>query len=182
MADICSTKCDLRLKSLVKALDQLDSLGYKRSKAQRQFHKAFISAHLKKICGDEIYRDLGRILKGYELDELESDVIPCTPQISGKTMAVALFAAAYIFTQPSAEISFFSTGRHASRKILALIWEMVVKLAGSADVVVVYNQECLEVRGPGTTTSKCYSYPSRVQINNPGTVGEHMHVSRRRLQ
>ncbi len=162
---------DLRLKSLVKALNQLDSLGYKRSKGQRQFHKAFIGACLKKIYGDEIYRDLGRILKEYDLDELKSDVILCTPRRFGKTMAVALFAAAYIFTQPSAEISIFSTGRRASRKILALIWQMIVKLAGSAGIVVAYNQECLEVRGPGTTTSKCYSYPSRVQIDSRGIAG-----------
>lgn len=154
-----------RLKALIKALNRLDELGYKRSKGQRQFHKAFIGACLKKIYGDEIYRDLGHLLAEYDLEELKSDVILCTPRRFGKTMSVALFAAAYLLTQPNAELSIFSTGRRTSRKILALIWQMVVKLAGTPSVVVIYNQECLEVRGAGEFTSKCYSYPSKVQID-----------------
>ncbi len=160
----------LRLKALLNALAKLDTLGYKRSKGQYTFHKAFIGACLKKIYGEDIYRDLNRLLKEYDLEELRSDVIICTPRRFGKTMSVALFVAAYLLTQPNAEISIFSTGRRASRKILALIWQIIVKLAGTPSIVVVYNQEALEVRGTGDFTSKCFSYPSKVQIDNFGKI------------
>ncbi len=151
-----------RLKSLINALNRLDALGYRRSKGQRQFHRAFIGACLKKIYGEAIYADLAKLLREYDLDQLKSDVIICTPRRFGKTMSVALFVAAYLYTQPNAEISIFSTARRASRKILALVWQMVVRLAGSHKCVVSYNQELLEIQGPGDQTNKCHSYPARV--------------------
>lgn len=151
-----------RIKSLINALNRLDALGYRRSKGQRQFHRAFIGACLKKIYGDAIYTDLANLLHEYDLDQLKSDVIICTPRRFGKTMSVALFVAAYLYTQPNAEISIFSTARRASRKILALVWQMVVRLAGSHNCVVAYNQELLEIHGPGDQTNKCHSYPARV--------------------
>jgi hypothetical protein len=159
------TTGDTRLKSLINTLERLDGLGFKRSKGQRLFHKAYIGACLKKIYGPDLYKNLGRLLREYDLDELRSDVILCTPRRHGKTMSVALFVAAYMYTQPNCEVSIYSTGRRASRKILAQIWKMVVTLAGTQDVVQVYNQEALEIKGPGQFTSKCFSYPSKVQID-----------------
>ncbi len=163
------TEGDLRLKELINALNKLDIIHdgkYKRSKGQRIFHKAFIGAALKKIYGKDIYRNLQRLLIEYDLDELRSDVIVCTARRFGKTMSVALFVAAYILTQPNAEVSIFSTGRRASRKILALIWKIIVDLTGDPSVIVTYNMEILEVKSGGNSISKCLSYPSKVQIDN----------------
>lgn len=169
-AELSATKIqttgDSKLKALMHALERLDALGFKRSKSQKLFHKAYIGACLKKIYGPDLYKNLGRLLREYDLDELRSDVILCTPRRHGKTMSVALFVAAYMFTQPNCEISIYSTGRRASRKILAQIWKMVVTLAGTQEIVKVYNQEALEIIGTGQFTSKCFSYPSKVQIDN----------------
>lgn len=164
------TEGDHKLKALVKTLNRFDEIlkgKYLRSKGQRTFHKAFIGACLRKIFGTDIYRNLSRLLVEYDLDELRSDVIICTPRRFGKTMSVALFVAAYILTQPDAEISIFSTGRRASRKILALIWKMVVDFTGDSSIVVTYNMEALEVKNiSGHSIGKCFSYPSKVQIDN----------------
>ena len=159
---------DQRLKALIKALARLDELGYRRSRGQLVFHKAFVAACLKKIYGEDLYRNVARLMREYELDELRSDVIVCAPRRFGKTMGVAMFVAAYLLTQPSAEISIFSTGRRASKKILALICQMVVRLAGTTSVIQTYNLEELHVRGPGDVASRCLSYPSRQQIDECG--------------
>ncbi len=154
-----------RLKSLMDALNRLDELGYRRSKGQRVFHKAFIGACLTKIYGGEIHADLSSLLRRFDLDRLKSDVIVQSPRRTGKTMGTALFAAAYIMTQKDASVSIFSTAQRASRKLLALIWQMVVKLAGTAAVVKTYNQETLEVYALDGTVNSCFSYPCRVQID-----------------
>jgi hypothetical protein len=158
------TTGDIRLKSLVNALNRLDTLGFKRSKGQMMFHKAYIGACLKKIYGQDLYKNLARLLREYDLDELRSDVILTTPRRHGKTISVALFVAAYMYTQPDCEISIYSTGRRASKKLLAQIWKMVILLAGTQEIVRVYNQEALEIAGTGQFNSKCFSYPSNVQI------------------
>lgn len=163
-----NTEGDLKLKALIKALNRFDVIHkgkYKRSKGQRIFHKAFIGASLKKIYGNDIYKNLQKLLIEYDLDELKSDVILCTPRRWGKTMSVGLYVAAYLLTQPNAEVSIFSTGRRTSRKILALIWKMIVDFTGDHTVVVTFNQELLEVKSAGNGISKCYSYPSKVQID-----------------
>ena len=165
-----------RLKALIEHLNKLDK-WYKRSSGQRKFHKAFIGACLKKIYGDEIYRNLGRLLIEYDLQELQQDVLVVSTRRYGKTMAVALYVAAYILTQPNAEISIFSTGRRASRKILALIWQMVVKLAGTPSVVVRFNEENLEVKSADGTVSRCCSYPSKVQIDKLQCLKEQFYSS-----
>ncbi len=159
------TTGDERLEALIQALGRLDEVGFKRSSAQRKFHRAYMGACLRKIYGKDLYRNVGRIMREYELDQLRSDVIVCTPRRWGKTFSVALYVAAYLWSQPGCEVSIYSTGRRASRKILALIWKMVVSLSGTEECVVTFNQETLEIRGPHGKISKCHSYPSKVQIN-----------------
>lgn len=162
------TTGDEKLADLVEALDRLDEIGFKRSSAQRQFHRYYISACLKKIYGKDLNRNLARILKEHELEELRSDVIVSTPRRWGKTFSVALYVAAYLWSQPGCEVSIYSTGRRASRKILALIWKMVVALSGGESIIKEYNVENLVICGKRGGISKCFSYPSKVQIDAEG--------------
>jgi hypothetical protein len=157
---------DKNLKALIESLNRFDKLGFQRSKQQVLFHKTFISAILKLLYGQDIYKHIGRLLEEYELDELRPDVIVCTPRRFGKTTSVALFVAALLWTQAGFSVDIYSTGRRASRKLLALIYKMVLLLSGSDNVVVTYNQETLEIKTPSGVTSVCNSYPSKVQINS----------------
>ena len=155
-----------KLESLEKALNRLDE-WFLRSNDQRQFHKAFTTACLPKIFGDELTRNLHWLSKVYRFTQLRPDVLICTPRRRGKTMATALFAAAYAYSQPESEISIFSPGRRQSRKILALVWQMILKLANEdRKIIDAYNQEELKVHSQGGGISKVYSYPAKVQIDN----------------
>ena len=155
---------EARAKLLIKNLARLDELGFKRSKGQRTFHRAFMASCIRKIYGRDVYRNLEKVLREYELDDLRADVIVLSPRRWGKTMGVALFAAAYLCSQPGAEISIYSTGRRASKKLLALIWSMVVKLLGPASIIS-FNVEELCVRLPDGSATKCSSYPSNATID-----------------
>jgi hypothetical protein len=154
-----------RLNALISTLELLDTRGYRRSKSQREFHRHYISACLKKIFGKDLHRNLVRITEMFKLTEIRSDVIVCTPRRWGKTFSVALFVAAYIWSQPGCEVSIYSTGRRASRKLLLLIRKMIVAIAGSDDCITQFNEENLEVIGMWGVASKCCSYPSKVQID-----------------
>lgn len=155
-----------KLEALEEALNRLDE-WYPRSNEQRQFHKAMIIACLPKIFGDDLTRNLNWLSKKYGFKQLRPDVLICTPRRRGKTMATALFDSAYSYSQPEPETSVFSPGRRQSRKILALIWQMVLKLAGGDHKIVeTYNQEELKIHSAGGGISKIYSYPAKVQIDN----------------
>ncbi len=156
-----------RLRFLIETLARLDTLGYRRSKHQRWFHKAFIGASLKKIVGDDLYKNLGTLLEEFELDEIRTDVILYTPRRFGKTMAVALYLAGYLWTQPSCEVSVYSPGRRASTKLLVAVWKMLVALNGGQEKGAIYakNFETLECFGTGSSASVLHSYPSKVEIN-----------------
>ena len=158
---------DERLKRLNDTLAAFDEKGYRRSSGQKLFHKAFICASLKKIYGDDLDRNLVRLMKEYDLDELKNDVIVCTPRRFGKTTAVALFVASYLISQPDAEISIYSTGRRASKMILFLIYHLVLTYyygSGMEPGIEAINQEELRIRGCGIRRSSVHSYPSKVSI------------------
>lgn len=153
-----------KLEALENTLNRLDN-WYPRSNDQRQFHKAFIIACLPKIFGDELTRNLHWLSKRYGFTQLRPDVLICTPRRRGKTMATALFEAAYTYSQPEPESSIFSPGRRQSRKILALVWQMILKLANEDHKVIdTFNQEELKVHSEAGGISKVYSYPAKVQI------------------
>lgn len=157
---------DLKLRALIHALSRFDKLGWERSKHQIDFHKAFISAILKKIYGQEIHANLVRLLKEYAIDELRPDVVICTPRRYGKTTSVAMFVAAVLWAIPGFKIDIYSTGRRASMKLLALIYKFVTLLSGTDTVVDTYNKETLGIKTPSGEVSLCNSYPSKVQIND----------------
>ena len=155
-----------KLEALEKALNRLDE-WYPRSNDQRKFHKAVIIASLPKIFGDELTRNLHWLSKRYGFDRLRPDVLICTPRRRGKTMATALFEAAYSYSQSEVESSIFSPGRRQSRKILALVWQMVLKLANNdIKVIETFNQEELKIYSESGGISKVYSYPAKLQIDN----------------
>ena len=161
------TRGDARMKALIQTLDLLDTVGFPRFDAQREFHSYFIATILKKIYEEELYQNIGSIMKQFNLKKIRSDVLVCTPRRWGKTYAVALFCAAAIWALPEMTICIYSTGKRASKAMLVLIWKMIVAIAGSPEPIKVYNlQECeLQVRNMWGSMGKVSSYPSKEEIS-----------------
>ena len=155
---------DERLANLRQALKRLDTLGYMRSNHQREFHEVFISACLPQLYGKDLDRCLIRILEENDLDSIQSEVMVVTPRRWGKTMAVSLFLAAYLYTQPDADVCVYSIARRTSTMLVLKVYKMVVKLAGGTHVIKRSNQETLEVVNMYGGRSICNSYPAASKV------------------
>ena len=155
---------DERLANLRQALKRLDTLGYMRSAHQREFHEVFISACLPQLYGKDLDRCLIRILEENDLDSIQSEVMVVTPRRWGKTMAVSLFLAAYLYTQPDADVCVYSIARRTSTMLVLKVYKMVVKLAGGTHVIKRSNQEKLEVVNMYGGRSVCNSYPAASKV------------------
>ena len=155
---------DERLANLRQALKRLDTLGYMRSAHQREFHEVFISACLPQLYGKDLDRCLIRILEENDLDSIQSEVMVVTPRRWGKTMAVSLFLAAYLYTQPDADVCVYSIARRTSTMLVLKVYKMVVKLAGGTHVIKRSNQEKLEVVNMYGGRSICNSYPAASKV------------------
>ena len=165
---------DVNMQTLLDTLYLLDTLGFERSDAQRKFHAHFIAATLQHIYKEDLYRNLDAILRRFNLEKIRSNVLICTPRRWGKTFSVALFCAAYIWSQPKAIICIYSTGKRASKAMLMLIFRMVASLASAYGIVghgwcETYNlQECrLKVNNIRGSIGEVASYPSKIEVSFP---------------
>jgi len=156
---------DKRIRELRDALSQLDHLGFMRSSHQREFHEAFIGACLPQIYGEDFDRNLVKILRENSLDEIRCEIMVCCPRRWGKTMAVALYAAAYLWTQPEAEIIIYSIAKRTSSMMSSKIYNMIVKLCGGEHCVVTHNQEDLVITNMHGGESVLHSYPAASRIS-----------------
>ena len=156
---------DKRIRELRGALSQLDQMGFLRSSHQREFHEAFIGACLPQIYGEDFDRNLVKILRENDLDEIRCEIMVCCPRRWGKTMAVALFSAAYLWTQPDAEIIVYSIAKRTSSMLSSKIYNMVVKLAGGTHGISVHNQEELVLTNSCGGESVLHSYPAASRIS-----------------
>lgn len=156
---------DKRIRMLRTALEQLDHLGFRRSAHQRQFHEAFIAACLPQIYGKDLSRLLPKILKENNMEEIHSEIMVCCPRRWGKTMAVAIYAAAYLWTQPDAEVLIYSISKRTSTMLMQKVYNILSVLTGESLDVKVHNQEELEIVNAHGATSVCRCYPSSPKIS-----------------
>jgi hypothetical protein len=154
----------VRLKNLIQCLEKFDSLGYKRSRHQIEFHKAFIAANLKNILGEDLQPNLSRLVEEFGINEIKLDIIIDTPRRFGKTMGVSLFVASFLYTQPGKSVSIYSTGRRASKNILNKIKELLEKLTGSTACFDANNVENIVVHCMDGGKAFCSSFPSSINI------------------
>ncbi len=105
-----------------------------------------------------------RILEENDLDSIQSEVMVVTPRRWGKTMAVSLFLAAYLYTQPEADVCVYSIARRTSTMLVLKVYKMVVKLAGGTHVIKRSNQETLKIVNMYGSISVCNSYPAASKV------------------
>jgi hypothetical protein len=87
---------DMRVKKVMQTLDMFE--GYIRSPSQKDFHLQFLYACLPHIYGTvdfENHRE--RILKEHNLEDLDYEILVCTPRRWGKTVSVSMWCAALLY-------------------------------------------------------------------------------------
>lgn len=123
---------DKRCRRMVEALAYLDTQGFMRSKQQRMMHAAMLSLSLEQYYGDELQAHLVRLLREYNLTELRTEGLFTAPRRFGKTVAIAMFTAAEIVTQPGRkahevghDVLIYSNNQRASKMLLLQVYKMV---------------------------------------------------------
>ena len=157
---------DERLRRLRTTLEALYK-HFPPSQQQREFHDAFLTACLGQIYGKDLNKHLIRILRALRTDHLQAEVMICTPRRFGKTMAVVLFIAAWLLSQPDADACVYSIAGRTSNMFSAQVFNAVVTLLGNADRVKTFNQETLVVVNDYGGTSMMKAYPSNSKIRPP---------------
>jgi hypothetical protein len=113
-----------RVKQLIRAINLL---GY-RSDIQIMFHGEFIKASLAHLYGSAYDAMLPSLLNQFNVDRIEQETFCVMNRRNGKTFAVAMFAAAYLWVVPKCSITVFSHGIAMSSKLSALITDLVFEL------------------------------------------------------
>jgi len=131
---------DRYLREVERVLDSFE--GFKRSDAQKDFHRAFITAVLPHIYGPADFERYGeRIKRERGVEEMQQEVLVCCPRRFGKTTAVSMFVAALLYCVPDTWISCFSTGQRASTTLLDQAARFFNTLPGAKDKILKKNQE-----------------------------------------
>ena len=100
---------DRLLQKMRSALHFFDSTNdYERSAHQRQFHESMIAACIRHIYADEFADNFVQILEDNNWTSARQEIMICCPRRFGKTWAVGMFCAAYLYSIPSCEICIFS--------------------------------------------------------------------------
>lgn len=143
----------------------LRSIGLTYSDDQREFTDRMIAACAKLIYKNDLEPNLANLLQELKIDELHQELMAIMPRRYGKTMMVAAFVVALLFSIEGIEIGIFSTGRRASQKILELIYWFLLRL-GDMNIIK-HNVETIWIQGPHGPSDirKVSSYPSNVRIS-----------------
>jgi hypothetical protein len=106
----------------------LDSYKWSRQSNQIDFHEMMIKANLPTIFPAEWDADYDRILRMFSLTEHCAEAFIVCPRRFGKTVAVAMFCAVYMFIVPDASIAIFSTAQRTSGKMMQAIYLFMQEL------------------------------------------------------
>ena len=162
------SKGDKVMRRFWEALEELARQGYRRTPTQNKMIKAYLAACQRVVYREEFYDNVTEILKKLGVSELKQEVFVTAIRRCGKTYGVAMTVAALLYAVPSVEISIFSPGKRASKKLLQTIKRFVELLPGIDTAERSSNEETLWIRGPhGPLDIRlCNSYPSKVQIES----------------
>ena len=162
-----SLKGDHILNKLLKALDLLDSVGYKRSEQQIEFHNYFIGACLSLIYGSELPENLERLKLELKLLSIKKSIALLPPRRYGKTTSIALFVAACLYAFPEITIFVYSVAKRISVVFKKLVEEIFLALPSpkGGHQIKENNQETFSIISHSGLTSTVHCYPSNERIS-----------------
>jgi hypothetical protein len=147
---------DKRLRDIQRMLES--GIGITRSPDQVLFHTCFILACLPKIYGEQWNDHSLRVMKEFEVDKIDPEVLIVTARRWGKTYAVAMFVVALLLCVPGIQIAIFSTGSRASGSLYDIVMMMISRIPDGFNRIVKNTKEHLFVA--------CRSLPKGVSSNS----------------
>ena len=150
-----------------------------RSKSQTLFHEVFTYANFKNIYGDDYKANELRIKLEHDIDKLYEFVLLCVPRRHGKSVATAMFVAAFMYACRTTDaagictITLFSPARRQSQDLMKLV-KAQIKVLKSAGLDFEEggedNQERFSIYRDGIKKT-CVALPAR-QATTRGAGGQ----------
>lgn len=166
---------DKILERFYEALNALEEQGFKRTPIQNEMMTAYLGACMRVVYQQDFADRVTEILERLGVKELKQEIFVTAIRRCGKTYSVAMFVAAALYAIPEVEISIFSTGRRASKKLLHTIKRFVEMLPNMENTERSANEETMWIQGSEGPLDKrvVNSYPSKVQIENLNAYSPH---------
>ena len=152
---------DQMLESLEVCLAKFDTTEFRRSPEQKEMHLLWTQASVAQIYAAEYASKLPELLRRYKVPIFWPFVAIFATRRFGKTFAMAMFVAAFLWTQQRSVISVFSISQRTSKAMMDKILMMLQKLVPKDKElqVVTKNQEELRIINSIGVASNVYSYP-----------------------
>lgn len=145
---------DTIIEDLEVFLDQ-----FHRSFHQKLFQRAFLSACLRQIYGDEFQQHRHRVMAKFKFKNAKQQCLVSLPRRYGKTWGTALFIAAFSLHVSGQEVSIFSPSKRQSVMLLDTIYDFLVKF-NVTDRIMRRTEEKMVLKSLDGKTTKINSYPA----------------------
>jgi len=152
---------DVLMEQLRRALD---SFSVTRKPHQVRFHDKFMASRLPKIYTKEWASEFDSIMAKNGVEILKQETLVVCPRRFGKTYAVAMFCAAFIWCIPDCEVAIFSTGQRTARKLMQLCIFFLAQFDGFIEVLRTKNAEEILLEFSRTDKRKLNCYPGTVKV------------------
>jgi len=165
---------DVMVESLLEHLSRFDRTEFNRSKEQREMHLLWTMASLCQIYGHEYTAKVPSLLRRFNVSSFWPYVAIFATRRFGKTFAMAMFVAAFVWTQRKSVISVFSISQRTSIAMKNKIITMLRKMLGHGQEIEfkVSNAEQLTIVNALGEESTVYSYPCSDRLRGMGSDGD----------
>jgi hypothetical protein len=167
---LMSSKGMKNLNALEDAIDCIANNGYVIGSEQVKIIRCLVVAGFKVIFGSELVHHLKYLSTKYNMSEVYDSMAVIFPRRQGKTMGIAMFAAAWATTQPYGNVSIYNLNAKNANMSLGLIRKFIKiiskNLYKTAKVLIGgRDTNCIMVqnRFGGTAPNKVFSYPGTFQ-------------------
>ena len=132
---------DVMVESLLTFLARYDRTDFKRSKEQREMHVLWTMASLRQIYAHEYAAKMPALLRRFKVKSFSPYVAMFAMRRFGKTVAMAMWVAGFLWTQRKSVINVFSISQRTS---IAMKWiEYFIALIDRHSLAVAVNHPAL---------------------------------------
>jgi hypothetical protein len=124
----------------------LDSFPITRGEIQIMFHEKFIQSCLPIIYRGEWDYNFDAIMRRNRITQIFLERILICPRRFGKSVGVALFAAAFFWSKTKKKITIFSRGKRMAQKLMLQCVRFALSLPGFREYLVSCTTEKVELR------------------------------------
>lgn len=154
---------DRLVKRINEALRYLDQNGFERSSQQRLFHRAFMQASYEQLYGNELHKNLVRLLEEDGISEMRTEVAITTPRRFGKTFSIALWCACTLVLMNGHDSSIYSTSARVSKMLLQTTLRFVYMLQEKfgGKIIAIDKNEYVEFLTNDGHVNSFHAYPAK---------------------